>query len=107
MIMLKDRASDDLEALLRIDPLAPALTPSSTDPVSANGKYRVPLSNPFVATTQPANRVAEIYALGFRNPFRFSFDPPSDTLVVADVGQDHVEEIDLAGGVRCAYIAIS
>jgi glucose/arabinose dehydrogenase len=84
-----------LGKILRVDPLAPALTPSSSDPVSANGKYRVPISNPFVATTQPANRVAEIYAYGLRNVFRFSFDPPSDKLVAGDVGQDHVEEIDL------------
>jgi glucose/arabinose dehydrogenase len=84
-----------LGKILRIDPLAPALTPSSSDPVSANGKYRVPISNPFVATTQPANRVAEIYALGLRNVYRFSFDAPSDKLVAGDVGQDHVEEIDL------------
>jgi len=84
-----------LGKILRIDPLAPALTPSSSDPVSANGKYRVPISNPFVATTQPANRVAEIYALGLRNVFRFSFDAPSDKLIAGDVGQDHVEEIDL------------
>jgi len=84
-----------LGKILRIDPLDPALTSTGGDPVSANGKYRVPISNPFVATTQPANRVAEIYAFGLRNPFRFSFDAPSDKLVVADVGQDHVEEIDL------------
>ena len=84
-----------LGKLLRIDPLDPALTSSSGDPVSANGKYRVPSSNPFVATTQPPNRVAEIYALGLRNPFRYSFDAPTDTLVLGDVGQDHVEEIDL------------
>jgi len=84
-----------LGKILRIDPLAPALTPSSGDPASANGKYRVPISNPFVITTQPANRVAEIYALGLRNVFRFSFDPPTDKLVAGEVGQDHVEEIDL------------
>jgi glucose/arabinose dehydrogenase len=84
-----------LGKILRIDPLAPVLTSSSSDPVSANGKYRVPISNPFVATTQPANRVAEIYAFGLRNVFRFSFDAPSDKLVAGDVGQDHVEEIDL------------
>lgn len=84
-----------LGKILRIDPLDPALTPSSSDPASANGKYRVPISNPFVATTQPANRVAEIYAFGLRNPFRFSFDAPSDKLIVGDVGQDHVEEVDL------------
>lgn len=84
-----------LGKVLRIDPVAPSVTSSSADPVSANGKYRVPISNPFVTTTQPANRVAEIYALGLRNPFRYSFDPPTDRLVVGDVGQDHVEEVDL------------
>ena len=62
-----------LGKILRIDPVDPALKPTSSDPVSANGKYRVPISNPFVMTLQPANRVAEIYAYGFRNPFRFWF----------------------------------
>ena len=84
-----------LGKILRIDPLDPALTSSSSDPVSANGKYRVPVSNPFVMTLQPANRVAEIYAYGLRNPYRYSFDAISDKLIVGDVGQDHVEEIDL------------
>ena len=84
-----------LGKILRIDPLDPALTPSSSDPVSANGKYRVPVSNPFVTTLQPANRVAEIYAYGLRNVFRFSFDATTDKLIAGDVGQDHVEEIDL------------
>jgi glucose/arabinose dehydrogenase len=84
-----------LGKILRIDPLAPALTPSSGDPISANGKYRVPVSNPFVTTLQPANRVVEIYAYGLRNPYRYSFDATSDKFIVGDVGQDHVEEIDL------------
>ncbi|PZR74500.1 MAG: glucose dehydrogenase, partial [Chthoniobacterales bacterium] len=79
-----------LGKILRIDPLDPALTTSTGDPVSANGKYRVPLSNPFVATLQPANRIVEIYAYGLRNVFRFSFDPPTDKLIAGDVGQDHV-----------------
>ncbi len=80
-----------LGKILRIDPLDPALTTSTGDPVSANGKYRVPLSNPFVATLQPANRIVEIYAYGLRNVFRFSFDPPTDKLIAGDVGQDHVD----------------
>jgi glucose/arabinose dehydrogenase len=84
-----------LGKILRIDPLAPALTPSSSDPVSANGKYRVPVSNPFVASAQPANRVIEIFAYGLRNVFRFSFDAATDKLIAGEVGQDHVEEIDL------------
>lgn len=84
-----------LGKLLRIDPLAPAAQPGSADPISGNGKYRIPASNPFVATLQPANRVAEIFAYGFRNPFRFGFDAVTDKLIVGDVGQDHIEEIDV------------
>jgi glucose/arabinose dehydrogenase len=87
--------SNVLGKILRIDPLAPALTIGSSDPVSANGKYRVPVSNPFVATLQPANRVIEIFAYGLRNPYRFSFDVPTDKFVVGDVGQNNIEEVDL------------
>ncbi|MFL6585043.1 MAG: PQQ-dependent sugar dehydrogenase [Chthoniobacterales bacterium] len=84
-----------LGKILRIDPIDPALNATSTDPVSTNGKYRIPASNPFVAHPPISPVVREIYAFGFRNPFRFSFDQPTDKLIVADVGQDHVEEVDI------------
>ena len=83
-----------LGKILRIDPLDPALTTSSTDPLSNNGKYRNPASNPFVGTAG----LNEIYAHGFRNPFRFSFDNrPGGTgqLIVGDVGQNNIEEVDV------------
>ena len=37
----------------------------------------------------------EIYSLGMRNPFRFSFDRPTGLLYAGDVGQDEREEIDI------------
>jgi glucose/arabinose dehydrogenase len=77
--------------LLRIDPLPPELTPDSRDAASVNGAYRVPWDNPFVGI----DGVDEIYAYGFRNPFRFSFDKLSGMLVVGDVGQNLVEEVDI------------
>jgi glucose/arabinose dehydrogenase len=79
-----------LGKMLRFDPLNPASNPTSTDPISPNGQYRIPVSNPFQAPGQ----VPEIYAYGFRNPYRFSFDTASGDLIVADVGQNNVEEID-------------
>ncbi len=79
-----------LGKFLRFDPLDPARTAGSADPVSANGQYRVPASNPF----QGPGRVAEVYAYGFRNPYRFSFDRLTGELIVGDVGQGTVEEID-------------
>src|SRR2546430_7187106 len=81
-----------LGKLLRIDPLDPALTMGSPDPISANGKYRVPHTNPFLA--QP-RAVHEIFVYGLRNPFRFTFDATLDQLIIADVGQNNIEEIDL------------
>jgi glucose/arabinose dehydrogenase len=53
--------------------------------------YRVPPDNPFVG--KPGYR-PEIWALGLRNPWRYSFDPQG-RLVVADVGQDAWEEVDI------------
>ena len=81
-----------LGKILRINPLAPALTPNSPDPVSANGNYRVPATNPFINST---TKVHEIFAYGFRNPYRFSFDAATDRLIVGDVGQRNVEEVDI------------
>ena len=80
-----------LGKILRIDPLDPTVTNASSGAVSANGKYRVPNSNPFVGKAG----VDEIYSYGFRNPFRFSFDELTDKFIVADVGQNNVEEIDV------------
>ena len=43
----------------------------------------------------PARSEPEIYALGLRNPWRFSFDRKTDDLWVADVGQNSVEEVNV------------
>jgi glucose/arabinose dehydrogenase len=85
-----------LGKIIRIDPLAPSANPTSTDPVSANGKYRIPAANPFFAPGQ----VREIYAYGLRNPYRFTFDSVTGHLLAADVGQNYIEEVDevVAGG---------
>lgn len=63
---------------------------------SSNGKYGIPASNPFAASA--GGEVKEIYASGFRNPYRFSFD--GATLIVPDVGQNEIEEVNIveAGG---------
>ncbi len=53
--------------------------------------YTVPSTNPFVG--QP-NVKTEIWALGLRNPWRFSFDRNSGDLWLADVGQNNIEEVN-------------
>ncbi len=72
-----------LGKILRIDVNSP----------SAGRNYTVPSDNPFVGNALGYKE--EIYAYGFRNPWRFSFDPPTSRLWVGDVGQDRMEEIDL------------
>jgi len=74
--------------LLRID-LLPGAGP---DPA-----YAVPPDNPFVrAPAGPDGAVRpEIWALGFRNPWKFTFDPGSGALIAVDVGDDAWEEVNL------------
>lgn len=62
-----------------------------------NGQYGVPADNPFVGVE---GALDEIFAYGFRNPFRISFDARTGDLYAADVGQGAIEEIDhvVAGG---------
>ena len=59
---------------------------------SANGQYGIPKDNPFVKTS---GALPEIWAYGFRNPFRFSFDTRTGELFVGDVGQNDIEEVSL------------
>ena len=59
--------------------------------VSPATGYTAPPSNAF----GPAGKPGEVWALGVRNPFRFSFDAATGDLLVGDVGQDHREEVDL------------
>jgi len=94
---------DFFSGVLRIDVdkrpgnLAPNPHPAS----SAN--YSVPADNPFVGATSfngitlpdPTKVHTEFWAVGLRNPWRFSFDPATGELWLADVGQDTREEVDI------------
>ena len=75
-----------LGKILRIDPRAGGGRP-----------YRIPGSNPYV---RRRGALPEIYDYGLRNPWRFTFD--RGNLIIADVGQDHIEEIDFAPQGRTA-----
>jgi glucose/arabinose dehydrogenase len=76
-----------LGKMLRID-VGPVFAPGSI-PVAGEA-YRIPADNPFVASA-PRD---EIWALGLRNPYRWSFDRSTGDLWIGDVGQFAVEEVD-------------
>lgn len=61
--------------------------------VSSGTSYTVPPDNPFAG--RPDAR-PEVWSFGLRNPWRFTFDPATGDLYIADVGQDAWEEIDVA-----------
>ena len=63
--------------------------------VDGGSPYVIPADNPFV-TTQGA--LPEIWALGLRNPWRFSFDRETGDLFIADVGQGSREEVNFQPG---------
>jgi uncharacterized repeat protein (TIGR03806 family) len=72
--------------------------PSAVNP----GSYAIPPDNPFINAKTHDDRVldpkkirTELYICGLRNPWRFSFDPPTGRLFIGDVGQDLYEEIDI------------
>lgn len=67
-----------LGALLRID-------------VDGGEPYAIPADNPFA---DGVDGRPEIWAIGLRNPWRFSFDTESELIWIADVGQDVREEIN-------------
>ncbi|MCP4892037.1 MAG: c-type cytochrome [Planctomycetaceae bacterium] len=60
------------------------------DHAQADKAYRIPEDNPFIGT--PGAR-PEIWAYGFRNPWRFTIDPVSDRMLVGDVGWELWEMI--------------
>jgi glucose/arabinose dehydrogenase len=56
--------------------------------------YGIPADNPFRGLGGPTDMPDEVWALGLRNPWRFSFDRQTGDLWIGDVGQGQREEID-------------
>lgn len=85
-----------LGKMLRIDVDTASLELPDEDELGAEtcgliGNYSIPAGNPFAGADGTCD---EIWAIGVRNPFRFSFDRATGDMFIADVGQGAWEEID-------------
>lgn len=85
-------ANDPGDRAQNVDELLGKILRINVDVANLPALYSSPFDNPFFGATPGRD---EIFALGFRNPFRFSFDRETGALIVGDVGQDQREEIDI------------
>jgi len=65
------------------------------DVSSGNSGYAIPPGNPYTSPDRP-----EVWNIGLRNPWRWSFDRVTGDLYIGDVGQEHYEEINVAPASR-------
>jgi glucose/sorbosone dehydrogenase len=83
------RLDSIMTAILRFDPRSPKVTGGT----KGLGDYTIPTANKFAADGDPKT-LGEIYAYGFRNAHRLSWDTDG-TLFACDIGMDHIEEINI------------
>ena len=83
------RLDSIITAILRIDPRSPSVTKG----LKGLGDYTIPSSNPFAGDGDPKT-LGEIYAYGFRNAHRLSWDTDG-TLFVSDIGMNQIEEVNI------------
>jgi hypothetical protein len=84
------RLDSIMTAILRIDPRSPSVTHGQ----KGLGDYTIPMANKFAADGDPKT-LGEIYAYGFRNAHRLSWDMADGTMFASDIGMDNVEEINI------------
>jgi hypothetical protein len=84
------RLDSIITAILRIDPRSPSVSGG----VKGLGDYTIPPGNKFAADGDPKT-LGEIYAYGFRNAHRLSWDLSDGTMFASDIGMSNVEEINI------------
>ena len=84
------RLDSVITAILRIDPRSPSVSGGT----KGLGDYTIPAINKFAADGDPKT-LGEIYAYGFRNAHRLSWDLTDGTMFASDIGMNNVEEINI------------
>jgi hypothetical protein len=84
------RLDSVITAILRIDPRSPSVSKG----VKGLGDYTIPPSNKFAADNDPKT-LGEIYAYGFRNAHRLTWDLNDGTMFASDIGMNNIEEVNI------------
>jgi hypothetical protein len=84
------RLDSVITAILRFDPRSPG----ESGGTKGLGDYTIPAVNKFAADGDPAT-LGEIYAYGFRNAHRLSWDLTDGTMFALDIGMNHIEEVNI------------
>jgi hypothetical protein len=84
------RLDSVVTAILRVDPRSP----DETGGVKGLGDYTIPADNPFAGDNDP-NTLGEIYAYGFRNAHRLSWDTADGAMFATDFGMSNIEEVNI------------
>jgi len=79
-----------ITAILRFDPRSPSVSKGE----KGLGDYTIPPSNRFAADGDPRT-LGEIYAYGFRNAHRISWDMTDGTMYAVDIGMSNIEEVNI------------
>jgi Glucose / Sorbosone dehydrogenase len=83
------RLDSIMTAILRFDPRSPKVTGGA----KGLGDYTIPMANKFAADGDPKT-LGEIYAYGFRNAHRLSWDTDG-TMFASDIGMNQIEEVNI------------
>ena len=84
------RLDSVITAILRIDPRSPSVSKGT----KGLGDYTIPPGNKFAADNDPKT-LGEIYAYGFRNAHRMSWDLTDGTMYASDIGMNQIEEVNI------------
>jgi hypothetical protein len=84
------RLDSVITAILRIDPRSPSVSKGT----KGLGDYTIPPDNRYAADGDPKT-LGEIYAYGFRNAHRLSWDLTDGTMFASDIGMNNIEEINI------------
>jgi hypothetical protein len=84
------RLDSVITAILRIDPRSPSVSKG----MKGLGDYTIPSSNKFAADGD-SKTLGEIYAYGFRNAHRLSWDLTDGTMFASDIGMNNIEEVNI------------